>query len=182
MRASAPRAGPSPRPPLQCTQRGAWGREWLEQLLTDTSLGRVVQSPTGGTAERGRGQSASPRTHPVRTRNLKPSPWERTTEPSLDDTTGPGPDESPTVSACCRTATLLAKDWFSGNATEGPVPEASLCHTEMFTSYAEAKCQAALRELRQCCARLPKGRSLVCSGFEREEESLAPKPLRSDVL
>ncbi|KAG8521364.1 Cx9C motif-containing protein 4 [Galemys pyrenaicus] len=50
-------------------------------------------------------------------------------------------------------------------------------------SYVEARCQAVLRELRQCCARLPRGRSLVCSGFEREEEEkLAPQPLRSEGL
>ncbi|XP_045852361.1 cx9C motif-containing protein 4 isoform X2 [Meles meles] len=37
-------------------------------------------------------------------------------------------------------------------------------------NYMEAKCQAVIQELRKCCARYPKGRSLVCSGFEREEE------------
>ncbi|XP_055462551.1 cx9C motif-containing protein 4 isoform X1 [Meriones unguiculatus] len=37
-------------------------------------------------------------------------------------------------------------------------------------NYVEAKCQAVVQELRKCCARYPKGRSLVCSGFEKEEE------------
>ncbi|OWJ99426.1 MTCP1 [Cervus elaphus hippelaphus] len=37
-------------------------------------------------------------------------------------------------------------------------------------NYMESKCQAVIEELRKCCARYPKGRSLVCSGFEKEEE------------
>ncbi|EPQ19464.1 Protein p13 MTCP-1 [Myotis brandtii] len=37
-------------------------------------------------------------------------------------------------------------------------------------NYMESKCQAVIQELRKCCARYPKGRSLVCSGFEKEEE------------
>ncbi|XP_028641106.1 cx9C motif-containing protein 4 isoform X2 [Grammomys surdaster] len=37
-------------------------------------------------------------------------------------------------------------------------------------NYLESKCQAVIQELRKCCARYPKGRSLVCSGFEKEEE------------
>ncbi|CAD7671228.1 unnamed protein product [Nyctereutes procyonoides] len=33
------------------------------------------------------------------------------------------------------------------------------------------KCfQAVMQEPPQCCARYPKGRSLICSGFEKEEE------------
>ncbi|XP_036271645.1 cx9C motif-containing protein 4 [Pipistrellus kuhlii] len=44
-------------------------------------------------------------------------------------------------------------------------------------NYMESKCQAVIQELRKCCARYPKGRSLVCSGFEKEEEEkLALKP------
>ncbi|XP_047572877.1 cx9C motif-containing protein 4 isoform X1 [Lutra lutra] len=44
-------------------------------------------------------------------------------------------------------------------------------------NYMESKCQAVIQELRKCCARYPKGRSLVCSGFEREEEEkLTLKP------
>ncbi|XP_015988963.1 cx9C motif-containing protein 4 [Rousettus aegyptiacus] len=42
--------------------------------------------------------------------------------------------------------------------------------------YRESKCQAVIQELRKCCARYPRGRSLVCSGFENEEaEKLTPK-------
>ncbi|CAI9151032.1 unnamed protein product [Rangifer tarandus platyrhynchus] len=37
-------------------------------------------------------------------------------------------------------------------------------------NYMESKCQAVIEELRKCCARYPKGRSLICSGFEKEEE------------
>ncbi|XP_066212156.1 cx9C motif-containing protein 4 isoform X1 [Saccopteryx leptura] len=36
-------------------------------------------------------------------------------------------------------------------------------------NYMESKCQAVIQELRKCCARYPKGRSAVCSGFEQEE-------------
>ncbi|XP_045644929.1 cx9C motif-containing protein 4 isoform X1 [Ursus americanus] len=44
-------------------------------------------------------------------------------------------------------------------------------------NYMESKCQAVIQELRKCCARYPKGRSLVCSGFEKEEEEkLTLKP------
>ncbi|CAO2621082.1 Cx9C motif-containing protein 4 [Lemmus lemmus] len=39
----------------------------------------------------------------------------------------------------------------------------------------ESKCQAVIQELRKCCARYPKGRSLVCSGLEKEEENLTLK-------
>ncbi|XP_075855886.1 cx9C motif-containing protein 4 isoform X1 [Microcebus murinus] len=37
-------------------------------------------------------------------------------------------------------------------------------------NYMESKCQAVMQELRKCCAQYPKGRSLICSGFEKEEE------------
>ncbi|XP_010848699.1 PREDICTED: cx9C motif-containing protein 4 [Bison bison bison] len=37
-------------------------------------------------------------------------------------------------------------------------------------NYMESKCQAVIEELRKCCARYPKGRSLICSGFEKEEK------------
>ncbi|XP_053435509.1 cx9C motif-containing protein 4 [Nycticebus coucang] len=37
-------------------------------------------------------------------------------------------------------------------------------------NYMESKCQAVIQELRKCCAQYAKGRSLVCSGFEKEEE------------
>ncbi|KAI5934460.1 cx9C motif-containing protein 4 [Manis javanica] len=37
-------------------------------------------------------------------------------------------------------------------------------------NYMESKCQAVIHELLKCCARYPKGRSLVCSGFEDEEK------------
>uniref|UniRef100_A0A8C0QNP1 Cx9C motif-containing protein 4 n=2 Tax=Canis lupus familiaris TaxID=9615 RepID=A0A8C0QNP1_CANLF len=37
-------------------------------------------------------------------------------------------------------------------------------------NYMESKCQAVMQEPPKCCARYPKGRSLVCSGFEKEEE------------
>ncbi|OXB53867.1 hypothetical protein ASZ78_000834 [Callipepla squamata] len=36
-------------------------------------------------------------------------------------------------------------------------------------NYVESKCEAVLREMRKCCARYPEGRSICCSGFEREE-------------
>ncbi|XP_064569210.1 cx9C motif-containing protein 4 isoform X1 [Zonotrichia leucophrys gambelii] len=36
-------------------------------------------------------------------------------------------------------------------------------------NYVESKCEAALQEMRKCCARFTKGRSVCCSGFEREE-------------
>ncbi|XP_037055273.1 cx9C motif-containing protein 4 isoform X1 [Peromyscus leucopus] len=42
-------------------------------------------------------------------------------------------------------------------------------------NYMESKCQAVIQELHKCCARYPKGRSLVCSGFEKEEENLTLK-------
>ncbi|XP_059105956.1 cx9C motif-containing protein 4 [Peromyscus eremicus] len=42
-------------------------------------------------------------------------------------------------------------------------------------NYMESKCQAVIQELRKCCAQYPKGRSLVCSGFEKEEENLTLK-------
>ncbi|NWT18919.1 CMC4 protein, partial [Ptilorrhoa leucosticta] len=36
-------------------------------------------------------------------------------------------------------------------------------------NYMESKCEAVLQEMRKCCARYTKGRSICCSGFEREE-------------
>ncbi|NXC80218.1 CMC4 protein, partial [Cercotrichas coryphoeus] len=36
-------------------------------------------------------------------------------------------------------------------------------------NYLESKCEAVLQEMRKCCARYTKGRSVCCSGFEREE-------------
>ncbi|XP_009097708.1 cx9C motif-containing protein 4 isoform X2 [Serinus canaria] len=36
-------------------------------------------------------------------------------------------------------------------------------------NYMESKCEAALQEMRKCCARFARGRSVCCSGFEREE-------------
>ncbi|XP_062997972.1 cx9C motif-containing protein 4 [Elgaria multicarinata webbii] len=37
-------------------------------------------------------------------------------------------------------------------------------------NYLESKCEAFFREMRRCCARFPKGTSVSCSGFEREEK------------
>ncbi|XP_072837619.2 cx9C motif-containing protein 4 isoform X1 [Pogona vitticeps] len=34
--------------------------------------------------------------------------------------------------------------------------------------YIESKCEAVFQEMRRCCARYPKGISVVCSGFESE--------------
>ncbi|XP_060612301.1 cx9C motif-containing protein 4 [Anolis sagrei] len=47
-------------------------------------------------------------------------------------------------------------------------------------NYVESKCEAAIQEMRKCCVRYPKGRSISCSGFESEEKEkqksgLAPK-------
>ncbi|KAM7160545.1 cx9C motif-containing protein 4-like isoform 3-T4 [Macrochelys suwanniensis] len=36
-------------------------------------------------------------------------------------------------------------------------------------NYLEARCEAVLQEMRRCCAQYPKGRSICCSGFEKEE-------------
>ncbi|XP_048719596.2 cx9C motif-containing protein 4 isoform X1 [Caretta caretta] len=36
-------------------------------------------------------------------------------------------------------------------------------------NYLEARCEAVLQEMRRCCALYPKGRSICCSGFEKEE-------------
>nr|XP_044620128.1 cx9C motif-containing protein 4 isoform X1 [Equus asinus] len=44
-------------------------------------------------------------------------------------------------------------------------------------NYMESKCQAVIKELRKCCARYPKGRSLICSGFEKEDERLTLKSI-----
>ncbi|KAJ7397040.1 cx9C motif-containing protein 4 [Pitangus sulphuratus] len=40
---------------------------------------------------------------------------------------------------------------------------------EEANNYVESKCESVLREMRKCCARYPQGRSVCCSGFEREE-------------
>ncbi|KAG3273278.1 cx9C motif-containing protein 4 [Ictidomys tridecemlineatus] len=45
-------------------------------------------------------------------------------------------------------------------------------------NYIESKCQAVIEELRKCCARYPKGRSLVCSGFEKEENQTLKSPAK----
>ncbi|KAF6090216.1 C-X9-C motif containing 4 [Phyllostomus discolor] len=43
-------------------------------------------------------------------------------------------------------------------------------------NFRDSKCQAVIQELRKCCARYRKGRSLVCSGYDKEEvEKLKPK-------
>ncbi|XP_051639257.1 cx9C motif-containing protein 4 isoform X2 [Manacus candei] len=36
-------------------------------------------------------------------------------------------------------------------------------------NYLESKCETVLQEMRKCCARYSQGRSVCCSGFEREE-------------
>ncbi|KAM9227754.1 cx9C motif-containing protein 4 isoform 2-T3 [Leptosomus discolor] len=36
-------------------------------------------------------------------------------------------------------------------------------------NYMESKCETLLQEMWKCCARYPKGRSICCSGFEKEE-------------
>ncbi|XP_074864284.1 cx9C motif-containing protein 4 [Carettochelys insculpta] len=36
-------------------------------------------------------------------------------------------------------------------------------------NYQETRCEAAFQEMRRCCARYPKGTSVCCSGFERED-------------
>ncbi|KFP44789.1 Cx9C motif-containing protein 4, partial [Chlamydotis macqueenii] len=36
-------------------------------------------------------------------------------------------------------------------------------------NYMESKCETVLQEMRKCCVRYPKGRSICCSGFEKEE-------------
>ncbi|XP_042336341.1 cx9C motif-containing protein 4 isoform X2 [Sceloporus undulatus] len=46
-------------------------------------------------------------------------------------------------------------------------------------NYMESKCEAAIQEMRRCCARYPKGRSISCSGFElkvkeNQKQVLAP--------
>ncbi|XP_030911975.1 cx9C motif-containing protein 4 [Geospiza fortis] len=46
-------------------------------------------------------------------------------------------------------------------------------------NYVESKCEAALQEMRKCCARFTKGRSICCSGFEREEEEREKAKLTS---
>ncbi|XP_035748621.1 cx9C motif-containing protein 4 [Egretta garzetta] len=36
-------------------------------------------------------------------------------------------------------------------------------------NYMESKCETMLQEMRKCCAQYPKGRSICCSGFGKEE-------------
>ncbi|XP_064525757.1 cx9C motif-containing protein 4 isoform X2 [Pseudopipra pipra] len=36
-------------------------------------------------------------------------------------------------------------------------------------NYLESRCETVLQEMRKCCARYSQGRSVCCSGFEREE-------------
>ncbi|KFR16163.1 Cx9C motif-containing protein 4, partial [Opisthocomus hoazin] len=36
-------------------------------------------------------------------------------------------------------------------------------------NYVESKCETVLQEMRKCCARYSKGRSICCSGLEKEE-------------
>ncbi|KAI4545180.1 hypothetical protein MG293_005446 [Ovis ammon polii] len=75
------------------------------------------------------------------------------------------------------------KNTESGTAEEGlcsflDMPQKDPCQKQaceiqkclQANNYMESKCQAVIEELRKCCARYPKGRSLICSGFEKEEE------------
>ncbi|XP_069068254.1 cx9C motif-containing protein 4 [Pleurodeles waltl] len=45
--------------------------------------------------------------------------------------------------------------------------------------YVESKCEAVIQEMRRCCALHPPGRSICCSGFQKEDEakSGARKPV-----
>ncbi|NXM66703.1 CMC4 protein, partial [Serilophus lunatus] len=36
-------------------------------------------------------------------------------------------------------------------------------------NYLEFKCESVLQEMQKCCAWCPRGRSICCSGFQREE-------------
>ncbi|XP_063273036.1 cx9C motif-containing protein 4 isoform X2 [Prinia subflava] len=49
-------------------------------------------------------------------------------------------------------------------------------------NYLESKCEAALQEMRKCCARYAKGRSICCSGFEREEREREKAKLTSEGI
>uniref|UniRef100_A0A4X2LNW5 Cx9C motif-containing protein 4 n=1 Tax=Vombatus ursinus TaxID=29139 RepID=A0A4X2LNW5_VOMUR len=43
-------------------------------------------------------------------------------------------------------------------------------NTLQTNNYMESKCEAVIQELHRCCVWYPKGRSLVSSGFEKEDE------------
>nr|XP_033801345.1 cx9C motif-containing protein 4 [Geotrypetes seraphini]XP_033801346.1 cx9C motif-containing protein 4 [Geotrypetes seraphini]XP_033801347.1 cx9C motif-containing protein 4 [Geotrypetes seraphini]XP_033801348.1 cx9C motif-containing protein 4 [Geotrypetes seraphini] len=45
-------------------------------------------------------------------------------------------------------------------------------------NYMESKCEAVIKEMLLCCARLPKGKSISCSGFEKKT---AEERLNSDT-
>ncbi|KAM4768085.1 uncharacterized protein ACIQIH_012769 isoform 2-T6 [Cyanocitta cristata] len=49
-------------------------------------------------------------------------------------------------------------------------------------NYMESKCEAVLQEMRKCCARYTKGRSICCSGFEREEREREKVKLASEGI
>lgn len=49
-------------------------------------------------------------------------------------------------------------------------------------NYVESKCEAVLQEMRKCCARYTKGRSVCCSGFEREEREREKVRLASEGI
>ncbi|XP_058279179.1 cx9C motif-containing protein 4-like isoform X2 [Hirundo rustica] len=49
-------------------------------------------------------------------------------------------------------------------------------------NYLESKCEAVLQEMRKCCARYGKGRSVCCSGFEREEREREKVKLASEGI
>ncbi|KFV73153.1 Cx9C motif-containing protein 4, partial [Dryobates pubescens] len=47
-------------------------------------------------------------------------------------------------------------------------------------NYLEYKCETVLQEMRKCCARYPKGRSVCCSGFEKEEREREKSKVTSE--
>ncbi|XP_014376117.1 cx9C motif-containing protein 4 [Alligator sinensis] len=49
-------------------------------------------------------------------------------------------------------------------------------------NYMASKCEAVLHEMRRCCARYPKGRSICCSGFEKEEAEGEKLKVASDEI
>ncbi|KAJ1102437.1 hypothetical protein NDU88_007487 [Pleurodeles waltl] len=52
-------------------------------------------------------------------------------------------------------------------------------HLYPANKYVESKCEAVIQEMRRCCALHPPGRSICCSGFQKEDEakSGARKPV-----
>jgi len=54
---------------------------------------------------------------------------------------------------------------------QNPFPSADLVSPSYFpvNNYVESKCETVLQEMRKCCARYSKGRSICCSGLEKEE-------------